>query len=170
MAIEDKAKYPVIDEPGADAATEVVGPLNETTAYSFSAGINKADGHSENIRTGNTVNTRDRFSLRGELLFELCDDESIRIISDQDEYDEICCAVGSAAYGLGNQIQSVMGGAIIPNNPYTEKVFYDFDPTTQGDNFGISAHYKKENEGSLYELTICITVMLYQTINDALCK
>ena len=31
MAIVDKAKYPGIDEPIADAATEVVGPLNETT-------------------------------------------------------------------------------------------------------------------------------------------
>ena len=127
------------------------GPLNETTAYSFSAGINKADGHSENIRTGNTVNTRDRFSVRGELLFELSDDESIRIISDYDEYDEICCAVGSAAYGVGNQIQALLGGGVIPNDPFTEKVFYDFDPTTEGDNFGISAHYKKDNEGSTFE-------------------
>ena len=31
MAIVDKEKYPVIDEPVADAATSVVGPLNETT-------------------------------------------------------------------------------------------------------------------------------------------
>ena len=31
MAIVDKAKYPGVDESVADAATELVGPLNETT-------------------------------------------------------------------------------------------------------------------------------------------
>ena len=33
--------------------------------------IHKADGHSDNMTTGNTVNNRDRFSVRGELYFEL---------------------------------------------------------------------------------------------------
>ena len=117
-------------------------PINETTAYSFYASINKSDGHSDNLTTGNDVNNRDRFSLRSEILVQPSDDLSIRITADYDEYDETCCAVGSAAYGVANQIAAAMGGAVIPNNPFTQKVFFDFDPDTSGDNTGISAHIK----------------------------
>ena len=33
-----------------------------------------------------------------------------------------------------------MGGGVIPNDPYTQKVFFDFDPDTSGDNSGLTAH------------------------------
>ncbi|MFL2722301.1 MAG: TonB-dependent receptor [Gammaproteobacteria bacterium] len=127
------------------------GPMNETTAYSVYGSVHKADGHSENVSTGKTVNNRDRFSLRGELFFELSNDATLRATIDYDEYDEFCCAVGSANYGTGNFIASLMGGGIIPNNPFTEKVFFDYDPVTEGDNSGISLHYIKESEGTTLE-------------------
>jgi outer membrane receptor protein involved in Fe transport len=118
------------------------GPINETSAYSLYASFNKSDGSSENITTGNDSNNRDRYSLRGEIFVQPSDDLSVRITADYDEYDETCCAVGSAAYGAANQIAAAMGGAVIPNNPFTQKVFFDFDPDTSGDNSGISAHIK----------------------------
>ena len=118
------------------------GPINETSAYSLYASFNKSDGSSENMTTGNDSNNRDRYSLRGEILVQPSDDLSVRITADYDEYDETCCAVGSAAYGVANQIAAAMGGAVIPNNPFTQKVFFDFDPDTSGDNSGISAHIK----------------------------
>ncbi|MBR51941.1 MAG: TonB-dependent receptor [Gammaproteobacteria bacterium] len=127
------------------------GPLNETTAFSIYANVHKSDGHSKNITTGNTINNRDRYALRGELLFDLSDESSLRVTVDYDEYDEICCAVGSANYGAANQVQALMGGGIIPNNPFTEKVFFDFDPVTVGDNSGISLHYKSDNDGKTFE-------------------
>ncbi len=70
------------------------GPLKENVAYSVFGNIHKADGHSDNMTTGNTVNNRDRFSVRGELYFELSNEATLRVIADYDEYDEICCAVG----------------------------------------------------------------------------
>ena len=57
----------------------------------------------------------------------------------------------SGAYGVGNQIQSLMGGRIIPNNVFTQKVFYDFDPETEGDNSGLSMHIKKDLDGMTLE-------------------
>ena len=116
------------------------GPINETSAYSFYTSFNKSDGSSENMRTGNDTNNRDRFNLRGEILLQPSDELSIRLTADYDEYDETCCAVGSAAYGVANIIASAMGGAVIPNDPYTQKVFFDFDPDTSGDNSGLTAH------------------------------
>ena len=122
----------------------ITGPLNKTTAYSLSANVHQSDGHTDNLTTGSNVNNRDRFGFRGELLFQPSDGLSIRVTADYDEYDEVCCAVGSTAYGVGNQIQSLMGGRIIPNNVFTQKVFYDFDPKTEGDNSGLSVHIKKD--------------------------
>ena len=127
------------------------GPLNENLAYSFSANFNKRDGHSENPITGNATNDRDRVGYRAELLYVPSDDLSLRITADYDDYDEICCAVGSTSYGVGNQVTAMLGGQIIPNDPYTEKAFYDFDPTSKGDNSGLSVHIEKNLENATIE-------------------
>ena len=142
------------------------GPLDESKAYSFYANLHKADGHSENMTTGNTSNNRDRFSVRGEMLFDLANEASLRLTVDYDEYDEICCAVGSANYGVGNQIQALLGGGIIPNNPFTEKVFFDFDPVTEGDNSGISLHYKKERDGNTLESITSVRNSFNENVQD----
>ena len=127
------------------------GPLDDSKAYSFYANLHKADGHSENMITGNTSNNRDRFSVRGEMLFDLANEASLRLTVDYDEYDEICCAVGSANYGAANQVAALLGGKVIPNDPFTEKVFFDFDPVSEGDNSGITLHYTREGDGTTLE-------------------
>tara|TARA_B100001109_G_scaffold175604_1_gene143582 strand:+ start:1407 stop:3836 length:2430 start_codon:yes stop_codon:yes gene_type:complete len=127
------------------------GPINENMAYSFSANFNKRDGHSSNPVTGKAVNNRDRVGIRTELLFTPSDDLSIRVTADHDEYDEICCAVGSTNYGTANVVTALFGGQIIPNNPYTEKAFFDFDPISDGDNSGLSIYIEKDLENMRIE-------------------
>ena len=127
------------------------GSINETTAYSFSANFNKRDGHSDNPVTGSSVNNRDRFGIRAELLFVPSDNLSVRVTADYDEYDEICCAVGSTSYGTANVVTSLFGGKIIPNDPYTEKAFFDFDPISDGDNSGISIYIEKSLDNIRFE-------------------
>lgn len=165
----DKSSY-VSSSIGSNSMKKVkyytTGPLNETVAYSFFANIHKSDGHSDNVNTGNTSNNRDRFSLRGELFYELQDNATLRVIADYDEYDEICCAVGSANYGAANQIASLMGGGIIANNPFTEKVFFDYDPVTTGDNSGISFHYTKERDGMILESITSIRNSYNNNVQD----
>ena len=127
------------------------GPINEQMAYSLSANVNKRDGHSDNPVTGNPSNDRDRFGLRAELLYQPSDDLTVRITAVHDEYDEICCAVGSAAYGGANQVSALYGGQVIPNNVFVEKAFYDFDPTSDGDNSGLSVHITKNMDKATLE-------------------
>tara|TARA_Y100001936_G_scaffold70727_2_gene69858 strand:+ start:968 stop:3397 length:2430 start_codon:yes stop_codon:yes gene_type:complete len=127
------------------------GPINQNMAYSFSANFNKRDGHSSNPVTGKAVNNRDRVGIRTELLFTPSDDLSIRVTADHDEYDEICCAVGSTNYGTANVVTALFGGQIIPNNPYTEKAFFDFDPISDGDNSGLSIYIEKDLENMRIE-------------------
>ena len=142
------------------------GPLNETVAYSFSLGSNQSDGYTDNITTGNDVNNRDRSNLRAELLFDPSSDLSIRLTIDYDEYDETCCTVGSANYGVAAQIASAMGGAIIPDDPYTQKVFYDFDPDTSGDNSGVSAHVKYDLANKVFESISSIRTSYMENLQD----
>ncbi len=127
------------------------GPLNETMAYSVSANINTRDGQSKNPITGNKLNDRDRFGFRSELLITPADDLSIRITADYDEYDETCCVVGSAAYGVANQVAALLGGQVIPNNPFSQTAFFTFDPVSNGENAGLSMHIEKNFSNTTLE-------------------
>ena len=127
------------------------GPLNETMAYSVSANINTRDGQSKNPITGNKLNDRDRFGFRSELLITPADDLSIRITADYDEYDETCCVVGSTAYGAANQVAALLGGQVIPNNPFSQTAFFTFDPVSNGENAGLSMHIEKNFSNTTLE-------------------
>ena len=59
-----------------------------------------------------------------------------------------------------------MGGGIIPNNPFTEKVFFDFDPVTEGDNSGISFHYKKDRNGKTLESITSVRNSYNKNVQD----
>ena len=130
------------------------GPMSESLAYSFSANINRRDGSANNPTTGNKVGDRDRNGFRTEFLYTPSTDLSIRITADYDEFDEICCTVGSTAYGAANQVTALLGGKVVPNNPYSKKAFYDFDPTSKGENSGLSMHIEKNfNNTTLESIT-----------------
>ena len=142
------------------------GPISETAAYSFYANFNKSDGHSDNVTTGNDVNNRDRSNLRAEILLDQSEDLSIRFTADYDEYDETCCAVGSTSFGIANQIVAALGGGVIPNDPFTQKVFFDFDPNTSGDNTGISAHLTYNFNNMTFESISSIRNSYMENVQD----
>ena len=129
------------------------GPLNEVMAYSISANVNKRDGHTKNLVTGNTINSRDRFGLRAELLYQPDEDLTVRMTADYDENDEVCCAVGSVSYGAANLIKLAFspGMGMAANDPFTQEAYFSFDPTSKGDNSGLSVHITKNLENAVLE-------------------
>ncbi|MGH6658357.1 MAG: TonB-dependent receptor, partial [Sphingomicrobium sp.] len=90
----------------------LTGPLTDSIAARIDGVIMKRDGFFKNSITGERVNDRDRWLLRGQLLFQPSDDLSVRLIGDYAKRDETCCA---AAYlpasdfvaGLGRQPSTV---------------------------------------------------------------
>ena len=138
-----KATFEIGDYNSKVAKIYYTGPINDSVAYSVSANVNQRDGQSDNLVTGNKLNDRDRFGYRAELLFAPAEDFSARLTLDYDEFDEICCVVGSTAYGAANQVIALMGGRVIPNDPFTQTAFFDFDPTSKSENGGISLHIEK---------------------------
>jgi len=71
----------------------VTGPLSETIAARIDGVYTKRDGFLTNVINGEGVNDRDRWLVRGQLLYET-DDISIRLIGDYSRREEACC--GSA--------------------------------------------------------------------------
>jgi len=71
------------------------GPLSDTVAARIDGIFMRRDGFLKNVVSGGRVNDRDRWLVRGKLLFEPTEDLSILFVGDYARRDEECCA---AAY------------------------------------------------------------------------
>ena len=122
----------------------ISGPVSETLALRLSGGLNKRDGFATNLTTGNDVNNRDRWSIRGDALWLPTDDTSVRIIADYNKISEVCCAVVSlfngpatqfigapAPFGLGRPVGN-------PATKFDRDVTFNTDPTNKLVGKGIS--------------------------------
>ena len=67
------------------------GPISESLAVRADAIYLKRDGFIEDVISGREVNDRDRYLLRGQLLYRPDDNLSVRIIGDFSKKDEECC-------------------------------------------------------------------------------
>ena len=117
------------------------GPMSDRLAYSIGGTYNKRDGYAENINLGTDVSNRDRYAIRGELLFEASDNATWRLIGDYDELDEICCTVSNIVFGpTGGALTFLNGGTppVVVQDPFSYDVSLNFDPTNEAENSGIS--------------------------------
>ena len=70
----------------------VTGPISETIAFRVDGTYLERDGYIRDVISGRTVNNRDRYLLRGQLLFQPTEQLQVRIIGDYADRDEECCA------------------------------------------------------------------------------
>ncbi len=119
----------------------VTGPISETIAASVAGGYNKRDGYVTDLGTGSKSNERNRWFVRGQLLFEPSSDLEIRLIGDYGKIDENCCAVVNIArspgFGPSQIITNLLGGQINdPAHPFADVVYNNFDSTNRIENWG----------------------------------
>ena len=93
------------------AAGSITGPLSQTIAARLDGVYVKRDGFYKNVDAGGNVidriNDRNRYFLRGQLLFQPDSALSVRVIADYTSRDESCCA---AVYtGLAETIDPTPG-------------------------------------------------------------
>src|SRR5690242_13761286 len=69
----------------------VTGPLSDTLAARLDAVFMKRDGFLKDDISGRRVNDRNRWLLRGQLLFQPNDNFSFRIVGDYTKRNEECC-------------------------------------------------------------------------------
>lgn len=119
---------------------DVTGPISDKLAFSLSGNYNTRDGYVRDLGTGNRSNERDRYGVRGQLLFEASDDLEFRLIGDYDKIDEICCAVINVVDGPTGGAIRALGGNLVSNNPTAFTQFSNFDSINDIENYGVSLH------------------------------
>ena len=109
----------------------VTGALSSTVAARLDGVYMKRDGFLKDVISGRRVNDRDRYLLRGQLLFQPSSDLSIRLIGDYAKRDEECCAapyLPAADYtAAGEQTSTTAAylrslGAIINDDTFERRV------------------------------------------------
>lgn len=128
----------ISNENGYRANGYVTGPLAENLAGAVGVTYNKRDGYVEDIGTGTETNERNRWGIRGDLLFEPDVNTSFRLMADYDQIDELCCAAANVVNGPTGAIVQAIGGQIVPEDPYSYRVAYNLPSTNKVDNGGLS--------------------------------
>jgi outer membrane receptor protein involved in Fe transport len=73
------------------AEASITGPLSDTVAARLDGVWMKRDGFLKDVISGRRINDRDRWLLRGQVLFQPSDDFSFRLIGDYSKRNEECC-------------------------------------------------------------------------------
>ncbi len=116
----------------------VTGPITENLAGAIGATYNKRDAYVEDLGFGPDQNERNRYGIRGDLLFEPSENLNFRLMADYDVIDEVCCAAGNVVNGPTGGIIQAIGGNLVPNDPFSYTAYYNFGSTNKIDNSGVS--------------------------------
>ncbi|MEX6632266.1 TonB-dependent receptor [Hyphococcus lacteus] len=81
----------------------LTGPLTDTLAFRVSGSTNNRKGYYTNIVDGTDQNERDRWAVRGQLLWEPTENLSFRMIGDYNKIDENCCGAVTILNGPATQ-------------------------------------------------------------------
>ena len=91
----------------------VTGPISDTIAARIDGVWVKRDGFLRDTNNNRDINNRDRYFLRGQLLFEPTDALSVRLIADYTSRDEECCG---ATY-VSPTVNPTIGNLNTPSSP-----------------------------------------------------
>jgi iron complex outermembrane receptor protein len=93
--------------------------IDDVLAYRVGGSYQEKDGYIHDEYLGKDYNDRDRYSLRGQLLWEIDDSKSLRVIADFSESDELCCASVPVFEGAGSTVIAAVGGSSLPSHAGT---------------------------------------------------
>jgi iron complex outermembrane recepter protein len=113
MSLEGTFGVDDLEEIGTRAMVNV--PLGDTFAVRLDGSIRARDGFITDLISGNDINTRDRYTLRGQALWDISPDASLRVIVDGSGTNEVCCGVTPLVYGATQPaITAIVGAAGTP--------------------------------------------------------
>jgi len=118
---------------------DISGPISDTLGFSLSVNSNDRNGYFKNLETGAKLNERNRWGVRGQLLWLPSDNLTLRFIADYDKINEQCCGVANLYDDpLAGGAIRLVGGQLVPNDGFAYENYFDFDPTNKIENKGVS--------------------------------
>ena len=119
-------------------AGSITGPITDTLAARLDGVWVKRDGFYNDTNNNRDINNRDRYFLRGQLLFEPTEALTIRLIGDYDKIDENCCIAGNVIAGPTVAITNALAGgtSVDANNPFSYRVYNNFLSSNLIKNYG----------------------------------
>ncbi len=117
---------------------DVTGPITDALAFSLDGSYNKRDGYGTIVNLDTDINDRDRWSTRGQLLFDDGGPARARLIADYSEIDEVCCIAGNVLNGPTGAAVFGVGGALDPENLFSYRTFLNVVPVNKIKNYGVS--------------------------------
>ncbi len=114
---------------------DVTGPIGENVAFSVDGSYNRRDGYGTIVNLGQDINDRNRWAVRGQLLFEPTPDLKIRAIGDYSRIDEVCCTVSTLIAGPTAPAIFGVGGAL-STDFFSYNTFLSQVPVNEVDNYG----------------------------------
>ncbi len=138
------------------ARASVTGPLSDTVAFRLSATRTVRDGYLTNTTTGSDVNDRDRWSVRGDLLWNPSAALSLRVITDYNKINETCCGVVTLLNGPATQFIGLGLGRPVGSSDarFDDNIIFNTDPVNRLSGKGISVQADwKSDVGTLTSIT-----------------
>lgn len=115
--------------------------ITDNLAFSVSAGMNKRDGYTDSITDPalESLNDRDRWNLRGQLLYQPTEDVTFRFIADYSEIDERCCTVAGFENGPTAPAIVALGGMVTSDaDPFSYESALNVSPNDTVEDGGFS--------------------------------
>ncbi len=115
---------------------DITGPLTDSLAFAVDANYNKRDGYATVVNLDERINDRDRYGVRGQLLFDNGGAVRVRAIADYNKIDEVCCNVGNVRFGPTAPAIFGVGGQIGIEDALTDRSFLNVLPRNEIESYG----------------------------------
>ncbi|MFT4993558.1 MAG: iron complex outermembrane receptor protein, partial [Paraglaciecola sp.] len=126
----------------------VTNGITDNLAFSLSAGMNTRDGYTDSEVGLEELNDRDRWNLRGQLLYEPSEDVTVRFIADHSEIEENCCTTARPINGPRDGITRALGGVVLDGaDPFSYKSALNINPLNKVEDGGVSMTVDIDFEG-----------------------
>ncbi len=94
--------------------------------------------------SGNDINTKNRWSGRGQMLWDISPNATLRIIADGAATDEVCCGITPLVYGTTQAvINEIVSGTPNPLNPAGMVPGFSFQPSAT--QIGVNTRVRDSN-------------------------